>query len=323
MNKNPLSKIALVYLDSINISPSTLKVYKIIIIRFIEYLQNNGIMHAKVIDVVRYKHHRKELGDSSTYMNIQLSALKGFYHYLSIYYENLNLPKSYVHNIMLNMNKERVKYHIKRHILTPMEAKMLLMSTKNNRKYIWDYRNHAMINLMLTSALRPSEVLHLKISDLYIDKADATLKVRHTYTKEIETIKLTLGTRLAIEAYLKLRTDENPYLFISHKLKSPNLRLSDDFFRYSFKKILETAGLKDKGITPHDLRHTAGNFKLLSGSSTLSTKNFMRHVDLKSTLNYEVHLKRLKDKTEERLENFILKETSHRTFEDYIFYLEH
>ncbi|WIF88112.1 tyrosine-type recombinase/integrase [Acholeplasma laidlawii] len=322
MNKHPLSKIALVYLDSLNISPSTLKVYKISFKYYINYLSTSGILHARTSDIVNFKHYRKRLGDSSPYMNIQLAALRGLYHYLSSNYKRFNLPKSYVYNIMLNIKKERNTYHIKRHILTPKEAKTLLETTKKHRTYIWDYRNHAIVSLMLTAALRPSEVILLKLSDLNLEHGQEILKVRHAYTKEVQVIHISRGTSEAINEYLNLRKDNNPYLFISHKLKSPSLRLSNDFFRYSFKKILKTSGLENKGITPHDLRHTAGNFKLMSGAPTLKTKHFMRHVDLKSTLNYEVRLKRLEDNTEERLEDFILREDSFMTYDDYLNYLD-
>lgn len=322
MNKHPLSEIVMVYLDSLTLSPSTLKVYKISFKHYINYLSASGILHARTSDIVNFKHYRKSLGDSSPYMNIQLAALRGLYHYLSSHYKAFNLPKSYAYNIMLNIKKERNTYHIKRNILTPKEAKALLISTKNKRNHIWDYRNHAIIYVMLTAALRPSEVVRLEISDLNLEHGQETLKVRHAYTKEVHKIHLSKGTSEAITAYLNLRKDTNPYLFISHKLKSPNFRLSDDFFRYSFKRILETAGLENRGITPHDLRHTAGNFKLMSGAPTLKTKHFMRHIDLNSTLNYEQRLKRLEDNTEERLENFILREDSFMTYDDYLNYLD-
>lgn len=322
MNKHPLSEIVSIYLKTLNLSASTLKVYKITFKHYINYLTTSDILHARTSDIVNFKHYRKHLGDSSQYLNIQLSALKGFYHYLSNHYEPFNLPKSYAYNIMLNIKKERNTYHIKRNILTPKEAKVLLISTKNKRRHIWDYRNHAIIYVMLTAALRPSEVIRLKISDLNLEDDQTTLNVEHAYTKEVHKIHLSKGTSEAITEYLILREDNNPYLFISHKLKSPNLRLSDDFFRYSFQNILEVAGLENRGITPHDLRHTAGNFKLMSGSTTLKTKHFMRHVDLKSTLNYELRLKRLEDNTEERLEDYILRETPCISYLDFIFYLE-
>lgn len=322
MNEHPLSRIVSIYLKMLNLSPSTLKVYKISFKHYINHLNTSGILHARTSDIVNFKHYRKNLGDSSPYMNIQLAALRGLYHYLSSHYEQFNLPKSYAYNIMLNIKKERNTYHIKRNILTPKEAKVLLISTKNKRNHIWDYRNHAMIYLMLTAALRPSEVVRLKVSDLNLEHGQETLKVRHAYTKEVQVIHISRGTSEAITSYLNLRKDNNPYLFISHKLKSPNFRLSDDFFRYSFQKILKTAGLENRCITPHDLRHTAGNFKLMSGTPTLKTKHFMRHVDLKSTLNYELRLKRLEDNTEERLEDFILRETPQISYLDFILYLE-
>lgn len=76
------------------------------------------------------------------------------------------------------------------------------------------------------------------------------------------------------------------------------------------------------GITPFSLRHTAATYNLLRGGSVVATQNFMRHVDISSTLVYDNHLKRLTDDTEERLEAYYLKESGELIYEDFIKYIE-
>jgi integrase len=75
-----------------------------------------------------------------------------------------------------------------------------------------------------------------------------------------------------------------------------------------FKRVLKDSGLEDTKITPHALRHTAATLNLLRGGSLEETKRFMRHTNMSSTLIYAHHIDRMKDDSEDQIENYILKE---------------
>jgi len=122
--------------------------------------------------------------------------------------------------------------------------------------------------------------------------------------------------------YLNKRKDENPYLFITHKNSSQDGHLSRTFFMDMFHRVLNDCGLKDSGITPHCLRHTAATMNLLRGGSVEQTRQLLRHVEIQSTLVYVHHIERMKDDSEYQIESFILKEEASRFDDDFISYLE-
>jgi integrase/recombinase XerD len=185
----------------------------------------------------------------------------------------------------------------------------MILQTQKRRKYVWHYRDHAIIYLMLTSGLSRQDIVHVKRRDYQFRSGEAILYLGYQEEKiEENFVKLASGAQSALDDYLSRRDDDNPYLFISHKKVSPTGHLSRTFFRYMFRQVLKDTGLEGSGITPHCLRHTAATFNLLRGGTLSQTKSFMRHVDIKSTMVYQDYVERMQDQTEYELEAFLLKE---------------
>jgi len=304
---HPLEGLSEGYLKEKDYSQRTLKHYRIAFKYFINYLKEQEIMHAKTSDVLRYRAYRRRLGHSSHYIYVGISALKGLYHYLRINRRRLNLPASYDYNIMEGIKNERIKQGIKKPILTVIQAKQLLLHTKRNHKYLWHYRDHAIVSLMMTSGLRGIEIVHVKRRDYQVRKGKAVLYLKRG-EKDESYVKIASGVRQAIDQYLALRNDDNPYLFIAHKNASPKNHLSRTFFIHMFRRVLEGSGLEKEGITPHCLRHTAAALNLLRGGSISQTKELMRHKDIQSTFVYSDHIARMQDDSEAQIEAFILRE---------------
>ena len=317
MKIHPLEAMTECYLKEKNLSDRTTKDYRIAFKYFINYLKEQGIMYAKRSDVFRYREYRRMLGHSSHYIYVHISALKGLYKYLRINQQKLGLPEIYRHDVMAEVKNERIKQGIKKPILTIQQAKQLILRTRKVRKYLWHYRDHAIIYLMLTSGLRRIEIVHARISDYQEKEGKRVLYVRYGREKgEEDYVKIASGARKAIDDYLKKRDDDNPYLFVSHKKVSKDCRLSRTFFRYMFRRVLRTCGLEGEGITPHCLRHTAAAMNLLRGGSISQTKTLMRHKSVQSTLVYSDYISRMKDDSEAQIESFILKEEAYNDYLD-------
>src|SRR5690554_3476477 len=184
-----------------------------------KYLVKRDILYAGVKDVKNFMDELHDKGYAVNWINIQISALKGLYHYLSRYQKILSLPKVYHYNIMTAIKRRRQTYRLKGSVLTVKETKKLLISTKARARYIWEYRDHAIVSLMLTAALRPREVLNLKVKDFKVDDSGAYLHIKNESSGNMDAIKLSKETTSAIESYLEKRNleDKNPYLFTSHK----------------------------------------------------------------------------------------------------------
>lgn len=317
--KHPLYDLSEMFLKSKPYQASTIKRYRIAYKHYIKYLVKHDILYAHVKDVKNFMHELHNKGYAVNWINIQISALKGLYLYLSRHQKILKLPKVYSYNIMTVIKRRRQTYRIKGAVLTIKEAKKLLISTKARTDYIWHLRDHAIISLMLTRALRVREILSLKIKDFKIEGNLAYLDIKNQSSGQSDTIKLSRQTQDAIISYLEKRNgrDQNPYLFISHKKKSKTGRLSDSFFMYMLPRVLKLSGLTHKKITPHSLRHTAGLIHLNMSGNMLLTQKLLRHQDIQSTFVYADYLKKLKDDTEQQLEAYYLKETSYFKYEDW------
>ena len=74
------------------------------------------------------------------------------------------------------------------------------------------------------------------------------------------------------------------------------------------KRVLKDAGLENTRVTAHALRHTAATLHLLRGESLESTKAFLRHANMASTLIYAHHTKRMTDDSENQIDQFIMQE---------------
>jgi site-specific recombinase XerD len=309
VDKHELEILSQIYLKQKTLSQSTLKSYGFAFKHYINYLKDNEIAYAKTSDVISYREYRRSLGDSSYWIYIQICALKGLYKYLKTNQARLNLAKDYAYDIMSSVRNERVKPNIKKTILTINQAKQLLLETKRKRRYIWDYRDHAIIYLMLVSGLKPVEIVNAKCEDYQTLEGRTLLYIRKNdvFSKD-EFVHIASGAKQAIDEYLSKRKDNFCYLFVQHKNITEDGRLRRMFFYDMFKRVLKTSGLDGLGITPHSLRHTAAVMNLERGASVEATKAFLRHSYISSTLVYVNHLKRLKDNSHERIENFILNE---------------
>jgi integrase/recombinase XerD len=322
VERHEIETLGELYLSEKKFSKRTLKAYKGALKMYASYLKVHDITYAKTSDVIKYRAYRKSLGHSSPYIYIHFSFLKGFYRYLKEHAKKLNLSHHYQYDIMAPIKNEKMNHHIHKRILTVEEAKDLIMRTKDKRKEIWEYRDHAMIFLMLTSGLRAHEMIHTKRAH-YQDLNDGKVLYIEVEGKFDETsfVKVSKGAKKAIDDYLKLRDDDNPYLFISHKYASKTGILSESFFQHMFKRLLKRCGLEDLIITAHVLVHTAALINLKRGGSLVSTQVLMRHKSIKSTMIYEDYLLNMTDHQSELISEFILRETAAFDFENLYYFL--
>ena len=307
MDNHPLDYLIEQYLSEKDITKGSFELYKIILNQYRDYLKEHNITYAKKTDIVNYINLKKKSGYSNNWLFHQVQTIKAFYKYLSLNQTRLNLHETYAYDITESIKNVSKKPRTSNTVLTVEQAKQLLIQTKENRKYIWHYRDYAIIYLMLLTGLRGVEIRRAKKKDLKVINQETVLYIQGKGKTQADMfVKVSKGVREAIEDYLLLRKDKSPFLFISHSNHTKNYGLDRTFFNAMFKRVLKEAGLEDVHLTPHSLRHTAATLNLLSGGSIEDTKSFLRHEDMTSTLIYAHHLNRLEDDSEETLENYIL-----------------
>ena len=281
--------------------------YQTILKQYTNYLKNNQIEFAKTSDVTKYIKSIKDKGYSVSWINLQLTAIKGLYRYLSDNQRRYDLPLEYAFDITLSIKNEQSSRENNRPLLTIEQAKQLIIKTKENRRCIWHYRDHAIIYLMLTTGIRGVEVRRLKKKDFSVLNEQLILYVQGKGRDNAdEYVKIPSGVEEAINDYLSKREDKSPYIFVSHRKHTDKYMLSRTFFDSMFKRVLRDSGLSDLNLTPHALRHTAATANLLRGESLEQTRQFMRHSQVTSTMIYAHHLKEKNLDSQNELESFIL-----------------
>jgi site-specific recombinase XerD len=311
LDYHPLESVIAQYLSEKDITTGTKELYKVLFKQYVQYLKENHISYASKTDFVQFLDWKRREGCSDRWIYQLTSAIKGLYKYLRLHYKRLGLPHMYANDIAETIKNVRIVPNLSKPILTIDEVKQLIQCLKTKRHAIWEYRDYAMMYLMITTGLRGIEISRAKRTDISILGNQSILYIQGKGRRsKDEFVKLTPSVLEAIQAYVKKRKDKNPYLFISHSQRSKTLYLKRTFFVVMMKRVLKKCGLEHTKITAHSLRHTAATLNLLRGSTLEQTSRFMRHEQMSTTLIYAHHLERLEDDSEQRIEAFILKEDS-------------
>ncbi|HPR42288.1 MAG TPA: tyrosine-type recombinase/integrase [Candidatus Methanofastidiosa archaeon] len=157
--------------------------------------------------------------------------------------------------------------------LTEVEAKRLLYVCT-------DFRDYALLCVLLYGGLRRGEARNLKISDINFQERVLTITTTKTHI-EAECI-MSEKTSKALSQWLAHRPEtDNDYVFV----KQNGDPLSDERIGYLVKKYVKRAGLK-KQVSTHTLRHTLATNLLINGADITLVQKQLRHQNIQSTLIY-------------------------------------
>ncbi|MBR2562809.1 MAG: tyrosine recombinase [Eubacterium sp.] len=166
-------------------------------------------------------------------------------------------------------------------ILTAEEAEQLLKQP--NLKTDKGLRDKAMLQLLYTTGIRVSELVHLKAEDIDLEAGLITC----TENGKTRVIPFTGETRRALEEYLSsarerlLKGKESEYLFCNCS-GSP---MSRQGFWKVLKGYASDAGIQ-KDITPHTMRHSFAAHMLQQGKDLRSVQKMLGHADISTTQMY-------------------------------------
>ena len=161
-------------------------------------------------------------------------------------------------------------------------------------------RLYAMYTLAVNAGLRTIEISRANVRDLEIRNGAAVLYIWGKGHTEPDTRKpLAPEVYAALRAYLDSRSDKpagNSPLFVSTGNRSGGKRIAETTISKMLKQAMKQAGFDSERITPHSLRHTAGNNVMqITGDNLFITQSYMRHTDPKTT---EIYLHRDTEKQE-------------------------
>lgn len=145
-------------------------------------------------------------------------------------------------------------------------------------------RNRAIIEVLFSCGLRVSELVNMKLSDLYLE--DRVLLVRGKGNKErlvpvsnkaIADLKLWFFDR----NLMKIKPGEDDYVFLNRR----GAHLTRTMILIMVKRQAEEAGIK-KTISPHTFRHSFATALLQGGADLRSIQAMLGHEKIDTTLVY-------------------------------------
>ena len=146
-------------------------------------------------------------------------------------------------------------------------------------------RDHALMETLYGCGLRVSELINLRLSDLYLDEGYLMVvgkgqKQRGVPMSEVtvDALRLWLADREAG----KIRPGEENYVFLAPRTGA---RITRVRVFYIIRHLAELAGIK-KVISPHTLRHSFASHLLEGGANLRAIQQMLGHESIATTEIY-------------------------------------
>jgi len=151
-------------------------------------------------------------------------------------------------------------------------------------------RNKAILETMYSCGLRVSELVNLRISNLFLDVG--FIKVTGKGDKERlvpigrDAIKYITIYHSTIRPHINIRSGEEDFVFLNRR----GQRLSRVMIFLILKDLVKKAGIK-KNISPHTLRHSFATHLVEGGADLRAVQEMLGHESITTTEIY-THLDR-------------------------------
>ncbi len=260
------------------LSENSIKSYIYDINKFSKFLINNNIkLNAEDISINLIKEFlyiNSRIINSRSQSRL-ISSLKSFFSYLV--FENI-IKASPID--IIDTPKIGRKLPM---TLTSNEVNLILKSIKLNSKN--GFRNRAIIETLYGSGLRVSELINLKISDIYFE--EDLIMILGKGNKQ-RFVPMSYYSKKYIKKYInKIRSKKviekkfHDYLFLNKNGKN----LSRVAIFNIIKKIMNVVNIK-KIVSPHTFRHSFATHILENGADLRSIQQMMGHENITTTEIY-------------------------------------
>lgn len=161
--------------------------------------------------------------------------------------------------------------------LTITQINNILKVIQKNSKSI--FRDKLLILLGFELGLRASEVLDLKLSDIYINSNEVLC--RRVKGSNQNRLEIKDETMLLLKKYIE-ETEPKEFLFSNSKGE----KLSFQGLTYIFKKYCELANIPKEKAHFHTLKHSRGVWLAENGFSIQDIKYLLGHKNIRNTMIY-------------------------------------
>lgn len=266
-----------------------------------EYVTDITIEDIREINVFHVQKFILDLqneGLSSATINRKISSLSALYKWLMKYEDNYSDIRIIKFNPFANVKEEKpVVTNKVTEFLTEEESRILLSSIDTST--ILGLRNKAILALALTTALRKSEIINIKISHIKKYGEYDVVEVTRKGNKK-DLVKLQPKVKDLIEEYISA-TDRDKeectdsYLFIGHSSNNRNgEKLNPSTLNYMLKSICKECNINKK-LKVHSTRHTAITMAITQGATIEKVREFAAHSSISTTNRYIHSIDKLRD----------------------------
>jgi len=274
-----------------NLSPNTIKAYRDVFTLFLRFCRDvRGIASEKLrfeqIDVSLVEafldHLETERRSSPRTRNHRLATLHAFFRYVQAEEPAHILQCQKILAIPLRRHVSPVVGYLSKEELAEILAQPDLQTSEGRRDAV-------LLSVLYDSGARVQELIDLSVGDVRLD-APAQIRLLGKGRK-MRAVPLLNNTLQLLRDHLRENHLDRPEQFDKPLFPNTrNQRLSRSGIRYILLKYLARAQSKipslKRRVSPHTLRHAKGMHMLQSGISLDMIRDFLGHVDVKTTQIY-------------------------------------
>lgn len=259
-----------------NFTPNTLDAYSHDIEKLLAYFGEQGIdpLAARLEDLQAFAANLHSIGVGARSQCRILSGVRTFYHYLQVDGYISDDPSELLESPQLGDHLPEV--------LTTEEVDRLEQAIDLSK---WEgQRNKAIIEVLFSCGLRVSELVTLRLSDLYLEEHFVRVvgkgrKERLVPISEsaIKQLQLWFIDRNLMD----IKPGEEDYVFLNRR----GAHLTRTMILIMIKRLGEEAGIR-KTISPHTLRHSFATALLAGGADLRAIQAMLGHESIGTTEIY-------------------------------------
>ena len=141
-------------------------------------------------------------------------------------------------------------------------------------------REQAIVEFLFSTGARVSELCNVKKSDVDLENGEATVLGKGNKHR---TVYLNAKCKLLLYRYLKSRTDDSEYLFVS--IRRPYKQLKKSAVEKIIREIGEHTDI-NRRLTLHLFRHTLATCLLQRKTPIVEVQRILGHVNIETTMIY-------------------------------------
>lgn len=259
-----------------NFTPNTLDAYSHDTEKLLAYFGKQGIdpLAARLEDLQAFAANLHSIGVGARSQCRILSGVRTFYHYLQVDGYISDDPSELLESPQLGDHLPEV--------LTTEEVDLLEQAIDLSK---WEgQRNKAIIEVLFSCGLRVSELVTLRLSDLYLEEHFVRVvgkgrKERLVPISESAVRQLQLW--FIDRNLMDIKPGEEDYVFLNRR----GAHLTRTMILIMIKRLGEEAGIS-KTISPHTLRHSFATALLAGGADLRAIQAMLGHESIGTTEIY-------------------------------------